>query len=264
MGNTEAAYGDDYPFVKPADILPDKVLYRPDGLSKQGVETYGRLAEAGSVLMVCIGTIGKCNFITRECSFNQQINAITPWPEVDTRLLTHFVRAPFFQERAWQLSSSTTISILNKGKWESIAVPVPPLAEQHRIVSKVDELMGLCDRLEAVQGERRGVRVRLNRSSLDRLTSVSGVGARQRGSELSAAWQRVCDHFEVLYDTPETLPDLRQTIIQLAVQGKLVPQNPNDEPAVAILSRIEDERQRRYKAKQIPKGRDPFSWRVSC
>jgi hypothetical protein len=90
--------------------------------------------------------------------------------------------------------------------------------------------MGLCDRLEAVQGERRGVRVRLNRSSLDRLTSVSGVDRAGR-SGLSAAWQRVCDHFEVLYDTPETLPDLRQTILQLAVQGKLVPQNPNDEPA---------------------------------
>lgn len=134
--------------------------------------------------------------------------------------------------------------------------PLPPLAEQHRIVSKVDELMGLCDRLEAVQGERCGVRVRLNRSSLDRLTSVSGVGARQRGSELSAAWQRVCDHFEVLYDTPETLPDLRQTILQLAVQGKLVPQDPNDEPAEKAIDRIKIETARLLAERVVKRPKD--------
>ncbi|MEO1981354.1 MAG: hypothetical protein ABGZ24_12615, partial [Fuerstiella sp.] len=57
-------------------------------------------------------------------------------------------------------------------------------------------------------------------------------------ADVSAAWQRVCDHFEVLYDTPETLPDLRQTILQLAVQGKLVPQDPNDESAAELHDRI--------------------------
>ena len=99
--------------------------------------------------------------------------------------------------------------------------------------------MRLCDGLEAVRKQRRGVRLRLNRSSLDRLTSVSSQ------AEVSVAWQRVCDHFQVLYDTPETLPDLRQTILQLAVQGKLVKQDPNDELVYDGLSQIRAERGRR-------------------
>ena len=142
------AYGSDYPFVKPADILPNVVIYDNDGLSQKGVETYGRLASTGSVLMVCIGTIGKCNLIDRDCSFNQQINALTPWPQIDSNLLNYFMRSSYFQSEAWNRSSSTTISILNKGKWETIPVPLPPLAEQKRIVAKVDQLMALCDKLE--------------------------------------------------------------------------------------------------------------------
>ena len=118
--------------------------------------------------------------------------------------------------------------------FRGMPVPLPPLPEQQRIVSKVDELMGLCDRLAAAQERRRGVRVRLNRASLDRVTSVS------QKSELSAAWQRVCDHFEVLYDTPETIGDLRQTVLQLAVQGKLAKQDPKDEPADIALERMRE------------------------
>lgn len=98
--------------------------------------------------MVCIGTIGKCNLIDRECAFNQQINSLTPVQLIEPRYLLIAVRAPYFQEAAWGKSSSTTIAILNKGKWLSIQIPVPPLAEQRRIVAKVDQLMALVDQLE--------------------------------------------------------------------------------------------------------------------
>ena len=93
--------------------------------------------------------------------------------------------------------------------------------------------MSLCDELESRGSERVSVRQRASRSCLDRLV-VSGSA-----NDLTNAWQRLSDHFEVLYDTPETLADLRQSILQLAVQGKLVPQDPNDEPAAAILERLE-------------------------
>jgi len=64
------SYGEDFPFVKPADILPNLVEYGNEGLSQEGVSKYGRLASAGSILMVCIGSIGKANLIERDCSFN--------------------------------------------------------------------------------------------------------------------------------------------------------------------------------------------------
>ena len=146
--NDHEAFNGDIPFIKPADILPDGVNYSNESLTRYGAESGSRLAPAGSLLMVCIGTIGKCNLIERECAFNQQINSLSPVQWVDSQYLLLAVRAPYFQDAAWKKSSSTTIAILNKGKWLSIPVPIPPLAEQRRIVAKVEQLMALVDALE--------------------------------------------------------------------------------------------------------------------
>jgi type I restriction enzyme S subunit len=259
------AFGSDYPFIKPADILRDRVVYDNVGLSRTGVGKYGRVATAGSVLMVCIGTIGKCNVITRDCSFNQQINSITPLPQVNSSLLLYFLQSRYFQTEAWQRSTSTTISLLNKGNWESIPIPIPPLAEQQRIVEKVDHLLGLCDELAARQAAQREKRQRLVGETLDRLVSpqtsrhlacpggltVSApldsntTGAKANEPPGQARWRvmqddahRLRNHFDQLFDTPTTIPQLRQTILQLAVQGQLVPQDPNDEPAKCLRKRL--------------------------
>jgi len=98
--------------------------------------------------MVCIGTIGKCNLIERACSFNQQINSVTPYL-FNSNYLLSACRSVYFYTEAWSRSSSTTIAILNKGNWEGICIAVPPLSEQQRIVAKVDELMALCDQLQS-------------------------------------------------------------------------------------------------------------------
>jgi type I restriction enzyme S subunit len=82
-----AAFNGEIPFIKPADIFPDSINYSNESLTRYGAESGSRLAPAGSLLMVCIGTIGKCNLIERECAFNQQINALTPIEFVDPRYL---------------------------------------------------------------------------------------------------------------------------------------------------------------------------------
>ncbi|MEP3479084.1 MAG: restriction endonuclease subunit S [Fuerstiella sp.] len=157
---------------------------------------------------------------------------------IDARYLLTFILSFPFLQMAVKTDTRVAMPKINQAELNQVLVAVPPLAEQHRIVAKVDELMRLCDGLEAVQKQRRGVRLRLNRSSLDRLTVV------QSPAQVSAAWQRVCDHFQMLYDTPETLPDLRQTILQLAVQGKLVKQDPNDEPAEQLLEKLTARREK--------------------
>jgi type I restriction enzyme S subunit len=113
-----------------------------------------------------------------------------------------------------------------------LVVALPPLAEQARIVARVDELMRLCDALEAkgrLEAEQHG---RLLGTLLGTLTASSTP------EELAANWQRVADHFELLLDRPAAVDALEQTILQLAVRGLLVRQDPNDKPADLWVRRI--------------------------
>ena len=104
-------------------------------------------------------------------------------------------------------------------------VPLPPLAEQQRIAAKVDELMALCDRLEAAQVERESRRDRLVASSLNRLNNGADPDAFRDHARF------YFNHLPRLTTKPEHIQQLRQTILNLAVRGKLVPQDPNDERA---------------------------------
>lgn len=244
LGNTQTGttpikthahlFGSDYPFIKPGDISPAGINYENEGLSAEGAIASGRLASAQSILMVCIGTIGKCGLIDRTCSFNQQINSVSPVAETSPFAFL-VLRSPYFQAEAWDRSSSTTIAILNKGNWETIPIPLPPLSEQHRIVAKVDELMALCDRLETEQANAESAQAKLVETLLGTLTQSTDA------ADFAANWQRVAEHFDTLFTTESSLDALKQTILQLAVMGKLVPQEPDDEPTKKLLKRIEQE-----------------------
>lgn len=114
------------------------------------------------------------------------------------------------------------------------AFPLPPLAEQHRIVAKVDELMALCDQLETAQEEREGQR--------DKFTLATLAKLNQPDPETFATDARFAlEHLEPLTKRSDLIKQLRQTILNLAVRGKLVEQDPNDEPASMLLKRIKDE-----------------------
>ena len=127
-------------------------------------------------------------------------------------------------------------------------VPLPPLAEQHRIVAKVDELMALCDRLEAARAEREATRDRLAAASLARLNAPDPDPVTFRDHAAFAL-----DNLTPLTVRRDQTKALRQTILNLAVRGKLVGQDPNDEPASEPLQRIELKRKKLYAAKLIPK-----------
>jgi type I restriction enzyme S subunit len=110
-------------------------------------------------------------------------------------------------------------------------VPLPPLAEQHRIVAKVDALMALCDRLEAARTAREATRDRLAAASLARLNAPNSETFRD---DVRFA----LDALPAFTTRPDQIKQLRQTILNLAVRGKLVPQDPNDEPASELLKQI--------------------------
>jgi type I restriction enzyme, S subunit len=112
-----------------------------------------------------------------------------------------------------------------------LPIPLPPLAGQHRIVAKVDELMALCDRLEAARAEREAARDRLAAASLARLNAPDPeTFADDAGFALSA--------LPAITARPDQVKQLRQTILNLAVRGQLVTQSPTDEPSAILLQRI--------------------------
>ena len=148
------------------------------------------------------------------------------------------INARPFREQVESYGKGATRFRVSTGHLKTIALPVPPLAEQHRIVAKVDELMALCDRLEAEQADAGAAHARLVATLLGTLTQSADA------AELAAHWQRVAEHFATLFTSESSLDALKQTILQLAVMGKLVPQDPNDEPASELLKRIAQERAR--------------------
>ena len=124
--------------------------------------------------------------------------------------------------------------------------PLPPLAEQHRIVAKVDELMALCDRLEAARTEREATRDRLAAASLIRLNAPDPDPAIFRNHAAFAL-----ENLVPLTTRRDQIKALRQTILSLAVRGKLVKQDPNDEPAAELVKRIAAEKVWLVKAREI-------------
>lgn len=124
---------------------------------------------------------------------------------------------------------------------------VPPLKEQHRIVAKVDELMALCDQLEQQTESSIEAHQVLVTTLLDTLTYSADA------DELMQSWARISEHFDTLFTTEASIDQLKQTILQLAVMGKLVPQDPSDEPAAELLKRIAEEKAQLVKDKKIKK-----------
>lgn len=139
---------------------------------------------------------------------------------------------------------------LNRNEAYELVVAVPPLSEQRRIVAKVDELMSLCDRLEAQQDDTKSAHAQLVQALLDSLIQTSDA------TDFAANWQRLAEHFHTMFTTESSIDTLKQTLLQLAVMGKLVPQDPNDEPASEFVKRIQAEKQRYCVASKTRKQKE--------
>lgn len=159
-------------------------------------------------------------------------------------------RRPDFVAYVERLGRGTKMPRLRTPDAIVAAFPLPPLAEQHRIVAKVDELMALCDRLEAARGSREAVRDRLAAASLARLNALDPATFQADARFVLAA-------LPALTTRPDQIKQFRQTILNLAVRGKLVPQDASDEPAAELLKRIAVERTELVKKKEI-RREDPL------
>lgn len=136
---------------------------------------------------------------------------------------------------------------VNGNTLKKMFFPLPPSSEQNKICSRVQTLLNLCDQLEQHSLTSLDAHQQLVETLLTTLTDS------QNADELAENWARISEHFDTLFTTEASIDALKQTILQLAVMGKLVPQDPNDEPASELLKRIAQEKAQLVKDGKIKK-----------
>ena len=139
--------GTDIPFITPGDILNSQIYYDNQALSLLGKKV-ARVCCTGSIMQVCIGgSIGKAAITDREVTFNQQINAISPIACL-SKYIFSVMQSVYFITTMKAQAGGTATPIINRGLWDSLLIPLSPLAEQKRIVAKLEEILPLCERLK--------------------------------------------------------------------------------------------------------------------
>jgi type I restriction enzyme, S subunit len=203
------------------------------------------------ILMVCVGaTTGRLCLIKEppKITIVRSVALIRPFANyVYPEYIALVIKSPIGQNQIWNKVKQSAQPCLYINKIQSIYLSIPPLPEQKRIVSKVDELMKLCDELEARQKKKRETRILINNAALNKLLTADTP------ETFTKNWQCIGDNFDILYSAPENIGKLRQAILQLAVMGKLVPQDANDESAAVLLERIKKEKERLVKEGKIKK-----------
>lgn len=201
------------------------------------------LVKTGDYLISMDGEFRVATWKLNDALLNQRVSRLIFFGKETSRdFVCHFL-----QNRLRGLQGTkayTTVDHLSGGQISNSVIGFPPLAEQHRIVSKVDELMALCDQLEQQHSNAQEAHETLVSQLLATLTQS------QNAAEFNVNWQRIYAYFDELFTTEDSIDVLKQTLLQLAVMGKLVPQDPSDEPASELLKRIRAE-----KAKLIVEGK---------
>ncbi|WP_062270419.1 restriction endonuclease subunit S [Endozoicomonas arenosclerae] len=213
--------------------------------------------EAGDVLFSIAGTIGKTCIVTKEdlpANTNQALAIIKGTSLVfDVRFLLILLNS-FVASKTKEKARGGAMPNVSLGDLTHLVAIVPPQTEQHRIVTKVNELMSLCDQLEQQTETSLAAHTTLVENLLATLTNSGNA------EELEQNWHRIAEHFTTLFTTEESIDQLKQTVLQLAVMGKLVPQasrearkSPDYEPASVLLEKIAAEKAQLIKEKKVKK-----------
>lgn len=227
-------------WLTPADLGNHTNLHISHGrrdLTEHGLESSSaQLMPAGSVLFSSRAPIGYTAIAENSISTNQGFKSVIPYVPEMNRHIALFFRAfvPWIQKNA----SGTTFKEVSGKVVSNLPFPLPPIAEQHRIDAKVDELMAICDELEAAQQEREEHRDHLVNAILHRMNN----GKSEVSDDFKGDIRFYLDHLPHLAVRPIHVVQLRKTVLNLAVRGWLVEQDPEDETADALLTRIDEER----------------------
>ena len=228
-----------YPFLATKDVgYGFEPLDYNNGISIPIDEPKFKIAGKGSVL-ICAegGSAGKkCGITDRKICFGNKLFANELHCNIEPKFVLSFYLTPTFYRQFRKLMKGI-IGGISASNFAQIQCPIPPLKEQKRIVAKVNELMSICDRLESEQENSHKSQETLVSTFLNLL-----ITSAENNLHFGEAWRTIQTNFDMLFTTESSIDQLKQTILQLAVMGKLVPQNLADQPASELLKIIAKER----------------------
>ncbi|EAA2649656.1 restriction endonuclease subunit S [Salmonella enterica subsp. enterica] len=246
-------YSDEGTFVlRVTNINPDGSInltdskFIPHNIAENKYSNFS-LVEGDILLVMVGGSLGKIGIVDSECLpalLNQNM-----WKMVNTRSIRNdfFIFGLKFINANQLNITHSTHGHLAQGDYLSKCFPLAPKDEQTRIINKVNVLMSLCDQLEQHSLTSLDAHQQLVETLLTTLTDS------QNADQLAENWSRISEHFDTLFTTEASIDALKQTILQLAVMGKLVPQDSNDEPASELLKRIAQEKAQLVKDRKMKK-----------
>ncbi|MGT0249325.1 restriction endonuclease subunit S [Burkholderia pyrrocinia] len=259
--------GSGFPMLSSQNVANERIDFaKPSRYVSQNdfdLENKRTTIEAGDVLLTIVASLGRPAVVPLDApKFVLQRSVAVVRTSIAPRFLCKAFLSPNCTSYFDTHAKGTAQKGIYLGKLSEMPIPLPPLAEQIRIVAKIDELMTRCDELEKLRTTQQEARLIVHAAAIKRLLNIAAPDQHQRALTFLA------EHFGELYTAKENVAELRKAILQLAVMGKLVPQNPNDQHASELLKEIEAEKQRLVTAKKIkrPKpalsvsrGDEPFS-----
>ncbi len=203
-------------------------------------------AEPGDVLVCEGGEPGRAAVWTdtRPMLIQKAIHRVRPSEELLGSWVVLNLRYDTWNGRLESLFTGATIKHFTGKALSSYEIPLPPVAEQKRIIAKVDQLTGLCEQLETKQAEKQALGSRLTKASLEALTTA------ETPEEFALAWKRVSENFDTLIDRSEKVEDLRRAIRDFALRGRLTKQVSSERSGRSLLTKIEGHRTEQIRLKR--------------
>ena len=241
-----------YPLITSKNLYTGELSFEDVRLIS--VEDYRKIndrskVDIGDILFAMIGSIGNPVIVDCDKEFSIKNVALFKFYLTDkprSRYIHYFLKQA--QEIMRASSSGAVQSFVSLGFLRNYLIPIPPIAEQRRIVAKIDELMARCDELEKLRQVHAQKQITVHTAALNQLLTAKDH------NDFKTSWHFITQHFGGLYSVKSNVTELRKAILQLAVMGKLVPQDPNDQPASELLKEIEKEKSRLVKEKKLKIG----------
>lgn len=229
-------FGGDIRWLVSGDINQGMIEDCEGRITQRGLENSNCKVLPAETVLIALNGQGKTRasvaLLKVPAACNQSLVGMIPFDPaiLDPTFLLLSLRYRYYEIR--DITGQDQRRGLNMGLVAELSIPLPPIGEQHRIVTKVAELMARCDQLEQQQTQSLEAHQTLVDTLLGMLTRVASP------QEQAEAWTRVASHFDTLFTTEHSIDQLKRTILQLAIMGKLVTQEPNDEPARILLEKI--------------------------